>query len=824
MFMRIVSIICLIVVLTLTSAFAQVSTPLSPIHASRAKQNPDSIVFKPARILPQYSKSRAAATPRWADVQPPVLNPNDEEKPVVETAIASDGENLALYHTRYMLAANSNFGYMYRMEDGKWMELPESTKYFDVSNNNIDIAIRDTVMLLVHSGGNNNSVHFRTNQTGEWRAIETGGLPDVYYPRATFAMGRPHFSYMSRLYNWKAAGTAGLQVEEAVPGNKTGNEVECSGYTRFPLVGIDLQTDITGDDQAWYAACSVGGYIDVLKANKQTQHWLGDDAFYMKDEAEDPKITILNGRPVVAWTEEDGAHAYVAHWNGDWWDIIGIVDAELRTYSLDIAASGNDLYFMYITKSGSNRIRVNHWDGSDWTLLPTGIEDDPSSVSYSDLCIWRGKPIISYEESDRLHIKAYDLPMEVYFDTEPPGLEYKVGGTTYNTPQKFTWQLGERHNISVTTPQAGASGSRYVLNHWSDSGAAAHGYIVENSGPMRLTAVFDTEYLLDMKADPGGDVMPPPGENWFTKDLKLPILSEAQPGFEFDGWEGSGEGSYTGTLQDATITMKGPITQNARFTGLPIEVSIRTDPVGRRYIVDGIEYSTTKSFSWDLGSTHNVEAVSPQPGAPHERYVWSGWSDGGSIAHTIIPQLNSPIDLTAWFNLEYELTMNASAGGSVFPSTRWVAPSSMIEIRATADPGSTFERWEGSGVGSYTGTQNPVSLTMNGPLSQTAWFKVVDGINDPVLGMPRHFVLHQNYPNPFNPSTTISFDVPMRTKVSLIVTDALGREVSRPIQEQNFNAGMHSVRFDSGNLPSGIYLYRLETNRGVLSRKMLLKK
>ena len=89
--------------------------------------------------------------------------------------------------------------------------------------------------------------------------------------------------------------------------------------------------------------------------------------------------------------------------------------------------------------------------------------------------------------------------------------------------------------------------------------------------------------------------------------------------------------------------------------------------------------------------------------------------------------------------------------------------------------------------------------------------------------VPDGFALEQAYPNPFNPFATIGFSIPFRTKVRIDVYDLSGRRVARLIDEAR-PAGRHEVRFESGNLGSGIYVYRLFSADGTLSRKMLLIK
>ncbi|MBK7142370.1 MAG: T9SS type A sorting domain-containing protein [bacterium] len=103
----------------------------------------------------------------------------------------------------------------------------------------------------------------------------------------------------------------------------------------------------------------------------------------------------------------------------------------------------------------------------------------------------------------------------------------------------------------------------------------------------------------------------------------------------------------------------------------------------------------------------------------------------------------------------------------------------------------------------------------------------VDVPGDPSV-LPIAVALHPNYPNPFNPSTTISFDLPRRSEVTLAIVNILGQEVARLVNGE-VSAGTHSVEWDGRDISgevvaSGVYLYRLETDDGVLSRKMLLLK
>ena len=101
---------------------------------------------------------------------------------------------------------------------------------------------------------------------------------------------------------------------------------------------------------------------------------------------------------------------------------------------------------------------------------------------------------------------------------------------------------------------------------------------------------------------------------------------------------------------------------------------------------------------------------------------------------------------------------------------------------------------------------------------------------NPVIGItgnnnqiPEEFVLRQNYPNPFNPSTTIEYNVPRRSFVTIKVFDIIGREVTALVSEYK-NAGDYSISFEAKYLTSGVYFYRLTAGKFVETRKMILLK
>lgn len=149
-------------------------------------------------------------------------------------------------------------------------------------------------------------------------------------------------------------------------------------------------------------------------------------------------------------------------------------------------------------------------------------------------------------------------------------------------------------------------------------------------------------------------------------------------------------------------------------------MTVQTAPSGRSFLVDGTTYTTAQTFSWFAGESHSVGTTSPQVGGPGTQYVWTSWTDGGAITHTVTPSASTTF--TANFQTQYQLTMQAGPGGTVAPSSGFLASGSSVSISASANSGYVFNGWTGSGSGSYTGSSNPASITMNGPITEAAQF------------------------------------------------------------------------------------------------------
>jgi hypothetical protein len=90
--------------------------------------------------------------------------------------------------------------------------------------------------------------------------------------------------------------------------------------------------------------------------------------------------------------------------------------------------------------------------------------------------------------------------------------------------------------------------------------------------------------------------------------------------------------------------------------------------------------------------------------------------------------------------------------------------------------------------------------------------------------VPEDFALYQNYPNPFNPVTTIRYQLPEVSRVSCAVYDIMGRKVKELEDSELKQPGTYEIIFDASALSSGVYFYKITTNKYAATRKMIVVK
>ena len=112
---------------------------------------------------------------------------------------------------------------------------------------------------------------------------------------------------------------------------------------------------------------------------------------------------------------------------------------------------------------------------------------------------------------------------------------------------------------------------------------------------------------------------------------------------------------------------------------------------------------------------------------------------------------------------------------------------------------------------------------MLNPVIEAPRWEATVGIKKSGNEIPVVYRLYQNYPNPFNPTTIINFDIVNSGVVKIVLYDILGKEVQTLVNDK-FEPGKYNFTFNAGNLASGVYFYRISTDKFTDVKKLLLIK
>ena len=235
-------------------------------------------------------------------------------------------------------------------------------------------------------------------------------------------------------------------------------------------------------------------------------------------------------------------------------------------------------------------------------------------------------------------------------------------------------------------------------------------------------------------------------------------------------------------------------------------------------------------YSTDNGTTWSTQYTSPTTGAYyHIAKARNGTlalavrSDGGISSYNII----LPVELTSF-------TASASTDGNV--QLNWATATESnnqkFEIQRKADNDNfvTIGTIEGQGTTTQEHKYSFVDSKVN-PGTYTYRLKQVDFSGtfkysnsvQVVVSPPLTFGLEQNYPNPFNPTTNIKYNIAKPGFVKLTVYNIIGQEVAVLVNGYK-EAGFYTANFNASNLPSGTYIYRLQSNNSISVKKMILMK
>ncbi len=354
-------------------------------------------------------------------------------------------------------------------------------------------------------------------------------------------------------------------------------------------------------------------------------------------------------------------------------------------------------------------------------------------------------------------------PGERYlFSSWSDGLPQNHTYTVQMSPATITvtfvhqYQLTMASNFGSTTPAVGTHwyeagtlvpilaaspmptmGERYVDLTWAGSGAgsysgSANSVFLTMNGVITENASWTHQYQVSFAVTPatptlGGTIAPTGTDTWVSAG-PLAIMATPSPDFIYSSWTSTTVSiTFTAMSPSTTAIINGPGTITANFI-MALGITITSNPTGYGYVlVDGIPITTPQVYDWVFGM-HTIEAVPSFTVGTDQEFIFNSWSDGGRRTH-MFTVTDPTASVTANFDHTVRLTMATNVGTttpSVSANNAWHDEGSTVTISATAPiPGLADERyvwngWTGTGIGSYTGMANTITITLGGPVTETA--------------------------------------------------------------------------------------------------------
>ena len=332
-------------------------------------------------------------------------------------------------------------------------------------------------------------------------------------------------------------------------------------------------------------------------------------------------------------------------------------------------------------------------------------------------------------------------PKTVTIASVPSGAMVTVDGVATKTPKAFTWAMNSTHTLAVPAGAQAVGGQAYIYGRWSDVTTASHSITVKPGGGTPATpksspavTVYTASFIHLAPFQPQVSIVGAgtvtavpaakayPGVSGTYYPVRLPVTYTAHPasGYIFAGWfqpTPSGLNPVAGTSSDFVFAYVQP-------TGTAL-TTIKTNPAGVEFLVDGSPSLGPSLFAWQPGSSHTVSTSDPY-GSPNTRSLLVNWSDKGAATHSVMATSTSRT-LTATVKLQYKpyLTTDPQCAG-----TLKYAPASgdgfynsgtALQVTPTPAAGWVFAGW----TQDMAQMANPAKFTLTGEIRGAALFNTV---------------------------------------------------------------------------------------------------
>jgi len=603
-------------------------------------------------------------------------------------------------------------------------------------------------------------------------------------------------------------------------------------------------------DRAAYPADAFYTPVDFVGAFGRGNWALGWTALDANGYFATPDANVEN-RPVVAVNDASINAGETVHWTADnVYNLDGLVivedGAELHIEAGTVikANDGQSVNASALMVARGGKIYAEGTASAP--IIFTSIQDNISSadlLTYEDRGLWGGIILLGSAVTNNAGDAAGDWKeIEGVNEILPDGdTRAEYGGTDDNDSSGIMRYVSIRHtgiNIGesdgneiqgLTLGGVGAGTTLEYIESYS-SGDDGVEFFGGNVNLKYFVSAFNSDDAVDWDQGYRGK-----GQFWFV----IQGTDAAGAAAEQDGAGGDENTEpfahpmvYNATYigGGATNTPDGDRGEMLMFrdnTGGEYHNSIFTDynstSGGHALTIEDIDNTGSKPLdsrqrfeAGDLELTHNL---------------WYGFGAGNSPSEFVNPGLENQqaiIDyLLANGNLAQDpmiagIDRAASPSGGLDPRPTGNSPAFTMARAATPNDGFFSSVDYVGAFGRDNWAAGWTALSAAGYFGNIATGQTVD-VEDGFSELPLQVELAQNFPNPFNPTTTIAFRLQTTTDVRLSVHDVLGREIAVLVDGVQ-PAGTFQAQFDASNLASGMYIYRLQTAVGTVSKTMTLLK
>ena len=434
-----------------------------------------------------------------------------------------------------------------------------------------------------------------------------------------------------------------------------------------------------------------------------------------------------------------------------------------------------------------------------------------------------------------------------------------AGAQTYNSPESVVYDVaGDRYLISNTGDGSIIARSNIgILSYFSQGASTSirgiiilgttlyaagdEGVMAFNLSDGLKTSTIDItekDFLNDITADAAGNLYVSDNGNLYKVD---PVAKTYSIVLATDGANGL---LFDDANNRLLFTNEGPAGFDGSYiSAIDMVTSGVTDLISNTFkYLDGLTIDNDGNYYVSSWETFNIYRYDPTFSSPAVE-VSTGHDGPADIYFDktndimAIPNMNiDTVEFKPLAALPVELTtFNASvSGNSIKLIWKTASEKNNYGFEVQRKDKDLEKAWENigfiKGFNTSSAQKEYTFLDENPPVSSLLYrlkqintngsieYSDIININ---FQVPTEFALDQNYPNPFNPSTTIPFSIVEAGKINLTIYNVLGEKITTLVNGYK-EASKYSVKFNSSNLPSGLYFYKLTTKNHTVKKMMLV--